>query len=60
LEKGAEGFDLQNIGCHTLRKTYGYMIYNASDKDPVGSRSIRWTQKVRNNTTKVSNIFGVM
>lgn len=35
LKKGAGEFDLQNIGCHTLRKTYGYMIYNASDKDPV-------------------------
>jgi len=35
LKKGADEFDLENIGCHTLRKTYGYMIYNASDKDPV-------------------------
>jgi integrase len=35
LKKGAEEFDLQSIACHTLRKTYGYMIYQASDKDPV-------------------------
>lgn len=34
LNEAAEKFDLENIGCHSLRKTFGYWMY-ANDKDVV-------------------------
>jgi integrase len=35
LEDIAIRFDLNNIGCHSLRKTFGYHYYYATDKDIV-------------------------
>lgn len=33
LRRVAEEFELQDIGCHTMRKTFGYFMYQ-QDKDP--------------------------
>lgn len=35
LRDAGRVFDLEHIGSHTLRKTYGYIIYIQSGKDPV-------------------------
>lgn len=35
IKDAAQAFGLDNIGTHTLRKTYGYIIYIKSDKDAV-------------------------
>jgi len=35
LSEAGEVFGLERIGAHTLRKTYGYIIYIKSGKDPV-------------------------
>jgi len=34
LKKAAKTFDIDRMGTHTLRKTYGYIIWINSDKDP--------------------------
>ena len=33
LKVAAERFDLDRIGCHTMRKTFGYSLYNQSKKN---------------------------
>jgi len=33
LSKTAEVFGLENIGCHTLRKTWGYMLYKQNPEN---------------------------
>jgi len=35
LKSAAKTFGISNMGTHTLRKTYGYIIYIQSGKDPV-------------------------
>lgn len=35
LKDAGEVFGLECIGAHTLRKTYGYIIYMQTDKDPM-------------------------
>lgn len=39
LDDVAKQFHLDNIGCHTLRKTFGYWLYQAT-KDAVGIKEI--------------------
>ncbi|WP_088832624.1 site-specific integrase [Paenibacillus tyrfis] len=33
LRQIADEFDLDDIGCHTLRKTFGYLFYHQTNKD---------------------------
>lgn len=39
LQEAAKAFNLQNIGCHTMRKTFGYFLY-LQTKDIVAIKEI--------------------
>jgi len=65
LKDAGQIFGLDAIGAHTLRKTYGYIIYIQSDKDPVAVKealnvgsvevALRYIGVIRDQSTKIMN-----
>lgn len=65
LKNAGEMFGLECIGSHTLRKTYGYIIYIQSDKDPVAVKealnvdsvevALRYIGVIRDRSTTIMN-----